>query len=362
MKIMKRNFRKHKWLLFLIPLKVLVLATTGLVIDAQSPKDKGVKLEKLEDQHKVNVFINGTLFTSYQYPADVEKPFLFPVFAPNGSVITRGFPIEPRKGERVDHPHQIGLWFNHGNINGLDFWNNSSAIPADKKDSYGHIEVQKIVKTESGKKGILEVTANWDDNKGNTLLAENARYIFSGDKSSRTIDHITTLTAVNGPVLIADNKEGLFAIRVDRAFEMPSNESLIFTDEKGNPTTVKATDNTGVTGMFTSSRNLKGDAVWGSRNEWVYLSGEKDNTKIAFAIFDHPKNFGFPAYAHARGYGLFSINNLGQNAYDPKQEKKNYSLAKGESITLRHRFYVQSGSDLTPEKANKIFKEFSKRY
>ena len=87
--------------------------------------------------------IDGKLFTSYQYPENIEKPFLFPVYAPNGSVITRGFPIEPRKGERVDHPHHIGIWFNHGNVNGLDFWNNSSAIPAEKKDSYGHIVSSK---------------------------------------------------------------------------------------------------------------------------------------------------------------------------------------------------------------------------
>ena len=104
----------------------------------------------------------------------------------------------------------------------------------------------------------------------------------------------------------------MFAIRVDRAFEMPSNESLIFTDDKGNPTTVKATDNTGVTGMYTSSSGIKGDAVWGTRNDWVYLSGIKDNmTYQHLAIFDHPKNPGYPAYAHARGYGLFSVNNLG---------------------------------------------------
>ena len=50
---------------------------------------------------------------------------------------------------------------------------------------------------------------------------------------------------------------------------------LIFTDDKGNPTTVKATDNTGVTGMYTSSNGLKGDAVWGTRNDWVILSGNK---------------------------------------------------------------------------------------
>jgi hypothetical protein len=180
--------------------------------------------------------------------------------------------------------------------------------------------------------------------------------------NSRTIDHISTLTAVNGPVIIGDSKEGMFAIRVDRAFEMPSTESLIFTDDKGNPTTVKATDNKGVTGMYTSSKGLKGDSVWGTRNEWVILSGLKNNIRITMAIFDNPKNPGYPAYAHARGYGLFSLNNFGQNSYDPKQEKRSYKIEKGQSVTLYHRFYVQSGSELTAEDANRIFKEFSKAY
>jgi hypothetical protein len=338
------------------------LIISGMNLDAQSPASKGVTLIRADDKHKVDVYINGTIFTSYQYPTNIEKPFLFPVYAPNGSVITRGYPIEPRKGERVDHPHHIGIWFNHGNVNGLDFWNNSSAIPANKKDMYGHIVHQKIVRAESGDKGILEVELNWDDNKGNTILKENTKYIFSGDKNSRTLDHISTLTAMNGQVIIGESKEGMFAIRVDRAFEMPSTESLIFTDEKGNPTTVKAIDNTGVTGMYTSSQGLKGDAVWGTRNDWVMLSGIKDNTPISFAIFDNPKNPGYPAYAHARGYGLFALNNLGQNSYDPKQEKKSLTIEKGQSVTLYHRFYVQSGSVLTPEDANKIFKEFSKAY
>lgn len=323
---------------------------------------QNVKLVQNDSQRKVDVMVGGKLFTSYQYPENQEKPFLFPIYAPNGSVVTRGYPIEPRKGERVDHPHHIGLWFNHGNVNGLDFWNNSSAIPASRKDTYGHIAVQKILKAESGKTGTLEVASNWDDNKGNTVMTENTKYIFSGDKTSRTVDHISTLTAANGPVTITDNKEGLIAIRVDRAFEMTSNESLIFTDEKGNPTTVKATDNTGVTGMYISSNGKKGDAVWGTRNEWIILTGTKDNTTISMVIFDNPKNPGYPAYAHARGYGLFAMNDLGQNSYDSKQEKKIYNLAKGESITLYHRFYIQSGSELTPENANKIFQDFSKAY
>lgn len=335
---------------------LMVVASSAL---AQKAK---VKMVKYDDKQKVDVFIGGKLFTSYQYPRNLEKPFLSPIYAPGGPVITRGFPLEARKGERIDHPHHIGLWFNHGNVNGLDFWNNSSAIAKDIKDNYGHIVVRSVDKAKGGKTGALEVTSDWKDNKGNTLLVEKTTYIFSGDRNSRTIDHISTLTAANGKVTITDNKEGMFAIRVDRAFEMPSNESLIFTDEKGNPTTVKATDNTGVTGMYVSSSGLKGDKVWGTRNDWVLLSGTKDNVLTTFGIFDHPKNPGYPAYAHARGYGLFSVNNLGQNAYDPKMEKVVYNLEKGESMTLYHRFYVQSGAEMTLSQANGIFSDFSKKY
>lgn len=335
---------------------LLILASSA---GAQTAK---VKMVSSVEKQRVDVIIDGKLFTSYQYPGNLEKPFLSPIYAPGGSVITRGFPLEARKGERVDHPHHIGLWFNHGNVNGLDFWNNSSAIAEDKKDGYGHIVVRSIDKAKGGKTGTLEVTSDWKDSKGNTLLVEKTTYVFSGDKNSRTIDHISTLTAANGKVTITDNKEGMFAIRVDRAFEMPSNESLIFTDEKGNPTTVKATDNTGVTGMYVSSSGLKGDKVWGTRNDWVLLSGTKDNVLTTFGIFDHPRNPGYPAYAHARGYGLFSVNNLGQNAYDPAKEKVVYNLEKGQSMTLYHRFYVQSGSEMTSDQAGRIFMDFSKKY
>lgn len=338
----------------------LVFLYPSVLLNSQKAYD--VKIIRHDDRHKVDVIINNTLFTSYNYPPDKEKTFLFPVNSPDGSTLTRGFPIEPREGERVDHPHHIGLWFNHGNVNGLDFWNNSSDIPAAKKDGYGHIVHKGITKSSDGRSGILEVVLEWQDNKGNILLTENARYIFSGDENSRTIDHISVLTAVSDAVIFGDSKEGMFAIRVDRAFEMPSNESLIFTDAAGNPTAVKKTDNEGVTGMYVSSIGLKGDSVWGTRNNWVMLKGTKNKNAMSMAMFDNPKNPGYPAYAHARGYGLFSINNFGQKAYDPKQESISIKLEKGQSVTLSHRFYVQSGKELTTEEANRIFEDFSKTY
>jgi len=341
---------------------LLIYASTSQGFFGQSVAEKGVKFVRNNDKQKVEVYVDGKLFTIYQYSSDREKPFLFPVYAPDGTVITRGYPIEPRIGERADHPHQFGIWFTHGNVNHLDFWGNSPAIPKDQKDAYGHIVLRKIIKAENGPTGTLEIFADWDDNKGNQVLEEHTSYVISGDQFSRTIDHIITLTAVNDPVTLFDTKEGLFGIRVDRAFEMPSNEKTTFIDDKGNQTTVEATGNNDVTGMYISSGGLKGDAVWGTRNEWVYLTGIKNNTTISMAIFDHPLNTGFPAYFHARGYGLFSINNLGQNGYDSKQPKRDYTIEKGKSLTLRHRFYVQSGSELNPEKAKGIFNDFTNKY
>ena len=349
--------KKYLFEISTILLIVALTFTTGMAIKGQAPKVKFI-----QGDHKIDVLIGGKLFTTYQYPTNMEKQYLYPVYSPSGSVVTRGFPVDPRPKERVDHPHHIGIWFNHGDVNGLDFWNNSYAIPAEKKDMYGHIVVKKIVKAKGGKKGTLEVISEWKDNKENTLLVENTKYIFSGDKISYTIDHISTLTAANGPVTFTDNKEGKFAIRVDRAFEMPTTQPVIYTDSQGNPETVKAADNTGVTGMYTSSSGLKGNDVWSSRNNWVILSGTKDNVLTTFGFWDHPKNIGYPGHSHARDYGLFSTNNLGSVSYNKDHEKIVVTLEKGESITLRHRFYIQSGPELTVEKANKIFEDFSKKY
>src|SRR5882757_4418913 len=101
-------------------------------------------------RHIVTVTAGGAPFTSFLYPDTLEKPVLYPIYAPDGQLITRGFPLAPRSGEPVDHPHHIGLWFDYENVNGLDFWNNSYAIPAAKKQQYGWIHTNKIVKTVSG--------------------------------------------------------------------------------------------------------------------------------------------------------------------------------------------------------------------
>ncbi|MEX1055632.1 MAG: DUF6807 family protein, partial [Rhodothermales bacterium] len=62
-------------------------------------------------EQRVDVLVDGEPFTSYVYTdtlAVLKKPVLFPVRTAEGIPITRGYPLEPRPGERIDHPHQIG--------------------------------------------------------------------------------------------------------------------------------------------------------------------------------------------------------------------------------------------------------------
>ncbi|MDP4214409.1 MAG: PmoA family protein, partial [Bacteroidota bacterium] len=95
------------------------------------PKNRNltVKFIKREAEQRVDVMIDGKKFTSYWWPDSVMKPILYPMFSPGGAEITRGFPIKSRPGERTDHPHQVGMWLNYGDVNGIDFWGNSYAIP-----------------------------------------------------------------------------------------------------------------------------------------------------------------------------------------------------------------------------------------
>ena len=95
-------------------------------------------------------------------PTTLKKPVLYPLIADGGITVTRGYPLDPRPGERVDHPHHAGLWFNYGNVNGFDFWNNSDAIKPEDRAKMGTILQTKIVSTKSGAdRGELVVDSVW---------------------------------------------------------------------------------------------------------------------------------------------------------------------------------------------------------
>ena len=183
-------------------------------------KQQRITFKNLDSEKKIDVLIGGKLFTAFIYPDNMEKQALYPIMSASGKFITRGYPLNPRPFERTDHPHQVGLWLNFGNVNGLDFWNNSFAIEASEKPKYGSIKFRKVV-SENPRKGELVASSDWVDFNGKVLINEVTTFVFSGTGDQRTIERTSDLTAVQ-QVTFNENKEGLLGLRVDRAFEEPA--------------------------------------------------------------------------------------------------------------------------------------------
>jgi hypothetical protein len=185
-------------------------------------------------------------------------------------------------------------------------------------------------------RGELVVESVWVTGEDKPILNETTRYIFARRDHARVIDQVITLKALDHAVF-NDDKEGLLGMRVARWLESPEEKGGVFMDANGNPTKVDsapANSSTPATGVYLTSENVQGPAVWSTRGRWCILTGNTGGKTVTIAIIDHPKNPNYPTYWHARGYGLFAANPLGQHIFDPKAAELNFTLDKGQPFVI----------------------------
>jgi hypothetical protein len=334
------------------------MATSTLTF---AQKAQTVTVTPSADDKKVDIMISGKPFTSFLYPDNLEKPVLYPIRDAAGTVVTRSFPLDKREGDPTDHPHHIGLWFNYENLNGLDFWNNSYAIPASKKAQYGWIRTEKVTETKSGTTGVLAYKANWTNQAKEVILEENTRFEFSGIAGKRIIDRITTLTAVQD-AKFTDAKDGMLGLRLAHELQIPAKEDQKFTDNKGIVTVVKGGTDKIANGTYLTSAGKTGDDAWSTRGVWCKVYGKMGADSVSIAIIDHPKNPNYPTFWHARGYGLFAANPLGEKIFTNGKSEKNLTLKKGESVTFKYRIVINNGTQtLSAGDLNKEAAVFGKK-
>lgn len=336
--------------IFLVSLALSMLVPAAAANHVQVTVDETAK--------RVDITVDGKPFTSYIWPDTVKKPVLYPIRDAKGTLVTRGWPLDPRPGERVDHPHHVGLWLTYENVNGIDFWNNSDAIKPANAPKMGTILQRRIVSAKSGDRGELVTESDWVLHDGSTLLHEHTAFTFSGDASSRAIDRTTTLTALDKKVTFADAKDGMLGMRVARQLELPSTKAEVYTDISGHKTDVPKLDNTGITGDYLTSEGKRGNDAWGTRGTWCVLTGKIGSDTISIAILDHPGNPGYPTYWHARDYGLFAANPLGQKVFSNGKETLNFALDPKQSVTFRYRILIVDGG-ITAERADREQKAFA---
>lgn len=353
-----------KYLFFaLVGLSVLFAISCSSSSGKQEQIDDGLSVEFVEheSEQQIDVMIDGKLFTSLKWPEGVYKPVLHPILNSSGTIITRGFPLDPKAGERPDHPHHVGNWMNYGNVNGFDFWGNGHS--GERSDNGGEIKLLEVEEMTPGKGEASIITkGSWVDREGKELLAEKTAYYFIAKGTIRIIDRITTLTASGETVSLEDTKEGMFGIRVARQLELPADGEITLLDAQGNPTKVSEMSNEGISGNYLSSAGATGLGVWGTRAKWMNLYGNIENEKISLVICDHPKNQSYPTYWHARGYGLFAANPLGVKDFTEGKEALNFSIAAGQSATFRYRIIISSNQHLTETVINAFAEDFAAKY
>lgn len=338
-----------------------VIGLTAVTSAVSAQKSEQVKVLKSAKEQKVEVFIDGKLFTSFLYPDSLEKPVLYPLHAANGTIVTRGFPLDPKPGDPTDHPHHIGLWFDFENLNGLDFWNNSYAIPKSKKNLYGWIRTDKVLETKSGTTGVLAYHANWTNQQKHVILEETTHFEFSGSGNQRIIDRVTTLKADTDAVF-KDAKDGMLGLRLAHELQMPTTEDQKFTDDKGNVTIVKGGTDKVASGDYLTSAGKTGNDAWSTRGVWCKVFGKMGADSVSVAIVDHPANPNYPTFWHARGYGLFAANPLGEKIFTNGKSEKNLHLKKGESVTFRFRVVINNGEQtISTTQLDGLAKDFAKK-
>lgn len=319
---------------------VLILLMSGFCVAAP-------KVEFVEHDNRIDVNIGGKLFTSYVHRLDADKPLvarnrvlakpvLFPVYSPSGTMMTRAYPFLTKEGEKSDHPHHMGVYFTI-DINEDRFWANSQkALPAIK-----HVSVDKMMSAPGH--GVLATTLHWIASDGVPILEEKRVMVFHVLDEGRqyAIDASMTLKALTREVVFADTKEGMMAVRV-----------APWLKEEGG------------TGQYLSSNGERLEkGVWGKRAKWMRLQGQCEGKTYGITIFNHPDSTNYPTYWHARGYGCFSANPLGQGAFQKGKKVKNpqplnLTLSPGEAALFKHRLAFYEGAQ-TAEQIERTFNDYT---
>ena len=264
-----------------------------------------LELEPTADS--VAVTLGGEAFTTVR-PGPGTKPILYPLLAPGGIPVTRGFPMEKRAGEAEDHPHHVSLWFAHGDVDGHDFWHG---------DAEG-----AFVRTTSLRAEGAQVASTHEWVANGEVLAEERRSLgFGSTSSTRWIDFDIAVDPRADSITFGDTKEGTFALRLAAPLRAEGEVA---------------------TGRLLDSEGRVDGSVWGKRARWVAAQGSAGGREVTVAVFDHPKNPRHPTWWHARQYGLLAANPFGRRAFEGEEAPTGALSVKGE-VRLRYRVWIASG-------------------
>lgn len=275
-----------------------------------------------QEGNNLDVLVHKELFTRYDATTGPNKPYFYPLLAPGGKRLVRGYPVEKISGEvTTDHPHHRGLWFTHSDVNGEDYWLEKGVTGKTVHTGYRGIVSGAIF-------GEFHTGTDWINAAGKRIAQDERTFRIYDLTAGRVLDVEITIKATDGAITFGDNKDGVLGIRVPDSMRV-----LIENKQRG-------------AGHILSSTGEKDADAWGKRADWVDYYGPVEGETLGIAIFDHPQNFRHPTYWHVRDYGLFAANPFGIHDFVKGEPKGagSFTLPAGKSQTFRYRLFFHKGT------------------
>lgn len=258
----------------------------------------------------VLVTADGEPFAEYR-PDGARGPAVWPLRAPGGQTVTRAFPFAEVAGEARDHVHHTSLWFAHGSVNGVDFWQGKGRIVA-----VGAAAVDAA-------NGAIAQSCEWRDEAGVIVCRERRELRFAAGADWRAIDTCVRLVRADGTLRFGDTKEGMMALRLRNEFCLVGERAA---------------------GSIENSEGMTGKAAWGKPARWVAYSALLDGVPHTVAMFDHPRNVRHPTTWHARDYGLCAANPFGLHDFTKAPVGAgDLELPAGTELQLCYRVWLHRG-------------------
>ena len=307
----------------------LVVACCLLISSGPGAAEPGGVSFSEKSDGELEIRIGGKTFGVLNHGKNWNKPFLFPVHAPNGKNVLRD--IIATKAEQgsskdgTDHFHHKGVWISVDSVNDekLNFWHEGSRIVCDK--------VEHSV-ADNGT-GMLVIHNSWmEDDK--PLVKETTSVVIH---PSHLLTYHISLSAVDKDVTFYDTKEGFFAVRVAHTMREYQGGHIVNAD------------------------GLKGEkACWGKPTPWIDYYGDVEGKTCGVTLMDHPDNFRKSRY-HVRGYGLFGISPFGPKKYSNGEEAESpVTLSPGkDGLHLTYGLYIHDG-DTDAGKVKQAYQQFLK--
>ncbi len=293
-------------------LLVSLFLLTSLSASAGDDANAQIRFEP-QDDDKLAILLGDEPLSIFNHGSSWQKPFLFPLHAPNGKNVLRAIVATKEQAgsskEGTDHVHHKGVWASVDSVNDekLNFWSEAEKI---RNDDF---------ETSAGSDGSATLVTHNTWLQGEApLLKETTKITFH---PSRLIVYQIELSAIDKDVTIYDTKEGFFAVRLAHTMRETEGGHIINAD--------------GVTG--------EKDA-WGRQSPWVDYYGEVDGETVGVTLMDHPGNFRKSRY-HVRSYGLFAISPFGPKTYSRGEDAESPVSIKpdGAPLKLTYGLYVHNG-------------------